>query len=221
MPLLLFLPLLTLAVGARLIQVGLSAFRARFAGSKRSRLKMFGLTAFLHLIYPLARLYGRLRYGPWRGGAIGHSLPRPRTIAIWSEHWQAPNERPRSIEATLRGYGIAVHRGGNYDRWDLEVRRGMLGGVRLLVANEDYPAGKQLLRFRIWPLCQPRVPLMTLLLVALSLWAALDRAWVACVILGTVAVLLVLRAFEECAVASAAALSALRKLDEDERDALR
>jgi O-antigen biosynthesis protein len=220
-PLLLFLPLLALAGGARLIQVCLSAFRARFTGSIRSRLKLFGLMAFLHLIHPLARLYGRLRYGPWRGGAIGHSLPRPRTIAIWSERWQAPDERPRSIEATLRGYGIAVHRGGDFDRWDMEVRRGMLGVVRLLMANEDYPAGKQLLRFRIWPLCQPGVPLVILLLVALSSWAALDRAWVACAILGVAAVLLVLRTLSECAVASAAALSALRKLDEDERDALR
>jgi hypothetical protein len=34
-------------------------------------------------------------------------------------------------------------------------------------------------------------------------------------------VLLVLGTLGECAVASAAALSALRKLDEDERDALR
>jgi len=225
-PLLLFLPLLALAVGTRLIQVGLSAFDASFASSTRSRLsrlKLFGLTAFLHLIHPLARLQGRLRHGlpAWRGGAIGHSLPRPRTIAIWSERWQAPDERPRSIEAALRGYGIAVHRGGDYDRWDLEVRRGMLGVVRLLMANEDYPAGKQLLRFRIWPLCPPSVPVLILLFVALSLWAALDRAWVACAILGGVAVLVVLRTLGECAVASAAALSALRKLDEDERDALR
>src|SRR5919112_1839133 len=37
-PMLVFLPLLALAVGARLIQVGLSAFRALFTGSKRSRL---------------------------------------------------------------------------------------------------------------------------------------------------------------------------------------
>ena len=142
-------------------------------------------------------------------------------IAIWSERWQAPDERPRSIEATLREYGIAVHRGGDYDHWDLEVRRGMLGVVRLLLANEDYPAGKQLLRFRIWPLCQPGVTLSILLLGALSLWAALDRAWVACAILGSVVVLLVLSTLGECAVASAAAISALRKLDEDERDALR
>jgi O-antigen biosynthesis protein len=222
-PMLVFLPLLALAIGARLIQVGVSAFHALFTGSKQSRLKLFGLTAFLHLIQPLARLCGSLRHGlgPWRGGTIGLSLPRPRTIAIWSERWQAPDERPRSIEATLRGYGIAVHRGGDYDRWDLEMRRGMLGVVRLLMANEDYPAGKQLLRFRIWPLCSRGVPLLTLLFVALSLWAALDLAWVACAILGGIAVLLVLGTLGECAVASAAALGALRKLDEDERDALR
>src|SRR5215212_7913419 len=93
-PMLVFLPLLALAVGARLIQVGLSAFDAPFASSARSRLsrlKLFSLTAFLHLIQPLARLYGRLRHGltAWRGDAVGRSLPRPQTIAIWSERWQA------------------------------------------------------------------------------------------------------------------------------------
>ena len=40
-------------------------------------------------------------------------------------------------------------------------------------------------------------------------------------IFGAIAVLLVLGTLGECAVASAAALGALRKLDEDERDALR
>ena len=205
-PLLLFLPLLALA-----------------KRSRDSQLKLFCVTAFLHLIHPLARLYGRLRHGlsPWRGGAIGRPLPRPRTTAFWSERWQAPDERLRSIEATLREYGLAVHRGGDYDRWDLEVRSGMLGAVRLLMANEEYPAGKQLLRFRIWPLWSAGVPLLILLFVGLSLWAALDQAWVVCAILGGVAVLLVLLTLGEYAVATAAALSALRKLDEDERDASR
>jgi O-antigen biosynthesis protein len=225
-PLLLFLPLLGLAVGARLIQVGLSSSDVSFTGSKRSRLsrlKLFYLTAFLHVIHPLARLYGHLRHGlsPWRGGATGRSLPQPRTIAIWSERWQAPDERLRSIEATLRGYGVAVHRGGDYDRWDLEVRGGMLGVVRLLMANEEYPAGKQLLRFRIWPRWPSGVPLLTLLFAALGLWAALDGAWVVCAILGAAAVLLALRALQECAVASAVALSVLEKLKEDEREPLR
>jgi hypothetical protein len=77
------------------------------------------------------------------------------------------------------------------------------------------------LRFRIWPLCPPGAPLLILLFVALSLGAALDRAWVACAVLGGVAVLVVLRTLQECAVASAAALGAIRELDEDERDALR
>jgi O-antigen biosynthesis protein len=86
-PLLLFLPLLALVAAARLTQVGLIAFRASFTGSKRSRdsqPKLFCVTAFLHLIHPLARLYGRLRHGlsPWRGGAIGRPLPRPRTTAF-------------------------------------------------------------------------------------------------------------------------------------------
>ena len=117
--------------------------------------------------------------------------------------------------------GIVVRRGGDYDRWDLEVRGGTLGAARLLMSNEDYPGGKQQLRFRIRPLCPAGVQLLTLLFVALSLWAALDQAWVACVVLGGVAGLVVLRTLKECAVASAAAIGVLRKLDEDERDVSR
>jgi O-antigen biosynthesis protein len=97
----------------------------------------------------------------------------------------------------------------------------MLGVVRLLMANEEYPAGKQLLRFRIWPRWPSGVPLLTLLFAALGLWAALDGAWVVCAILGAAAVLLALRALQECAVASAVALSVLEKLKEDEREPLR
>jgi len=93
----------------------------------------------------------------------------------------------------------------------------MLGAVRLFMANEEYPGGKQLLRFRVWPLCPPGVPLLPLLSGALSLWPALDQAWAVCAILGGVAMLLVLGTLQECAVASAATLSVLRKLEEDER----
>src|SRR5215211_5213634 len=224
-PLLFFLPLLALTAGARLVQVGLSTSRASFTGSMRSRfsqVKRFSLTAFLHLLHPLARLHGRMLHGltPWRGHhALGRSLPRLRTTTIWSERWHAAEERLQSIEAIFREHVITVHRGGNYDRWDLEMRRGMLGAVRLLMSIEEYPAGKQLLRFRTWPLCPPGIPLLTLVCIALSLWAALDRAWVACMILGAVAVLLALGTLLECAGATAATLRALRKLDEDEREA--
>jgi hypothetical protein len=71
----------------------------------------------------------------------------------------------------------------------------------MLMAIEEHGAGKQLVRFRSWPVWSFG-PLMLLLLFALlSTGAALDHAWAASFILGGVAILLALRMLEECASA--------------------
>jgi hypothetical protein len=135
---------------------------------------------------------------------------------IWSEGWNAPEKTLQSIEAALRAYGVAFRRGGNYERWDLEMRRGMHGAVRLLMANQEHEAGKkQLLIFRTWPLCSPSVLVITLLFVALTIAAALDHAWAAAIVLGGIIVLLIIHQLQQCATATAAAIGALQELRSD------
>jgi GT2 family glycosyltransferase len=155
-PLLYVLPLLVLAVAAPVIQAWLSAGEARFpaamSGPERFRLRL--LTAGLHLAQPVARLKGRLLHGltPWRRrGVRGFALPLPRTVNIWSETWQAPEEWLGEIEQRLIDSGVVVRRGGNFDGWDIEVRAGLFGSARLLHAIEEHGGGKQLARFRVWP----------------------------------------------------------------------
>src|SRR5438876_3558000 len=148
-PLLLVLPMLNFAVGASLVQASLGAAQASFTNAPRSRihwLKLRALTAFLHLLQPLARLWGRLRYHltPRRRCALGVALPRPRMSSSWGEHWQAPDTRLQSIKAALEAEGATVLTGGDYDRWDLEVQGGMLGAVRILMAVGEYGAGRRL-----------------------------------------------------------------------------
>jgi GT2 family glycosyltransferase len=219
-PLLLALPLLALVVGMSVAQAVLSAARASFMGPARSRitrLKLRSLIALLNLLQPLARLWGRLHGGltPWRHSSPGLSLPWPRTITIWSEGWKAPEETLQAIEVALRAYGAALRRGGDYDRWDLEVRRGMHGAVRLLMANQVHEAGKkQLLLFRTWPLLSPGVIVLILLFVALTIAAALNYASAAAMVLGGVAVLLTIHQLQQCAAATAAALGTLQELRE-------
>ena len=214
-PLLLALLLLALAVGAPLVQAAQSAARASFTSAPRSRvarLKLRGLTVLLHLLQPLARLYGRLRYGltPWRWrGASDLALPRARASTLWSEGWRAPAERLQSIEAALRAAGTCVRRGGDYDRWDLGVRGGILGAVRMCMATEEHGAGKQLVRFRSWPRCSAKGLVLTLLFAVLATGAALDHAWAVSAMLGVVAMLLALRTLQECATAMAAVLRVL------------
>jgi GT2 family glycosyltransferase len=225
-PLLLGFLLIALAVGASFMQAGLSATRASFASaSSRARVtlvKLYTLTAFLHLLQPLVRLRGRLRPGgaTWmRRGVRSLIAPWPRTFTIWSERWQAPDERLRSLEAALRTAGATFLRGGDYDCWDLEVRGGMLGAARTCMASEDHDWGRQLIRFRSWPRLSPKGIVPALLSAALSTGAALDHAWIACAVLGVMSLSLVLLTLQECAAATAAVFRALHTMEQKEPDA--
>lgn len=207
-PLLLTLPVLVLALGASITQACLCATRAPFppVGSLVSRLKLRALTAILHLLQPLARMRGRLRRGltPWkRRGIRAGILPWPRTVAHWNEDWQSATDRLVAIETALITHGALVQRGGAYDRWDLEVRDGPLGATRMRLVVEEHGAGRQLARLRIWPRCSTGGLALIGVFALLSGWAAADHAWTASTVLGTVALLLAVRAVSECAVAMA------------------
>jgi hypothetical protein len=220
-PLSYVLPLFMLAAGAPLVQAELSVTRACFTSAPRSRvtrLQLQVLTAFLHLLQPLARLCGRLRYGltPWRHGSPALSLPRSWTSALWTERWQEPIARLQSLEAALRTCGGVVLRGREYDRWDLEVQGGLLGAARMLMAVEDHGAGTQFVRFRSWPRFSPVAVVLTLLFALLSAEAVEDQAWTAAAMLGTITMLLMLRTLQECAGAMAAILRVLKPTQENE-----
>src|SRR5436309_7523032 len=77
-PLLLFLPMLNLTVGASLVQASLGAAQASFTNAPRlriTRLKLRALTAFLHLLQPLARLWGRHGLAPGTRRTPGVAFP--------------------------------------------------------------------------------------------------------------------------------------------------
>jgi hypothetical protein len=207
-PLLFTLPVLVLALAAPLVQAILSSAHASFSDKSRTgiqRLRPRTVTVILHILQPLARLQGRLQYGlsPWRRrGKTGFLVPRLRTYAFWSEHWQSAHQRLESLETALRSVGNVVLKGGHYDRWDLEVRGGMLGSVRLLMAIEEHGAGKQLLRLRSWPRCSGLGIALPVLFTALCIGAALDQAWVACGALGIIALTVVSCVLHECGIAA-------------------
>jgi GT2 family glycosyltransferase len=135
----------------------LSGWRAHPATPGRSRretLRRRSFTAMLFLLQPGARLAGRLRNGlsPWRRRARPRpSLPRPRTVAIWSEQWLAPQTWVERLQESLAAHGGFVRSGGPFDRWDLDLRAGALGGVKIRTVVEEHSHGRQLLRVKIWP----------------------------------------------------------------------
>ena len=215
-PLKLVVLLLLGAMLPPIAQACLSAARASFPDVRArgaAGLRRRPLTAALHLLQPLARLRGRLEEGltPWRRRGTLRPAPLwPVTTSIWSERWQAPDERLRSVEATIRAQGACVLRGDAHDRWDLEVRGGFFGAARLLVAVEEHGGGRQLVRLRSWPVVRLRGPVLALGFAVFALAAALDHAWVAAAVLGLGAFLPALRTLEQCTTGVATITQALR-----------
>jgi GT2 family glycosyltransferase len=214
-PMLFLIPALGLAVSASLVHAWLSAASASPGASPRSRAGRFrlrGLTALLHLLQPMARLSGRARGGlvPWRRrGEVALALPRRRTSGIWSECWRPLDERLGQIEAILREDGVPVLRGGDHDRWDLQVRTGPLGVARLIMGLEDHALGKQLVRLRWWPRWSSAGAWIAALFAAPATWAGFDGAWAAFALLATVLLAIGLRAFQDCAAGMGAIDQAL------------
>jgi O-antigen biosynthesis protein len=151
------LPFFAIVAGVPLIQAILGAARARFAepaSDQRDVLIRWFATAWLHWIQPFARLKGRIDHGltPWRRRSTDvRASPLSFTTTIWSEQWRARDGWLEVLQTQLQVQRAVVHRGGDFDPWDLEVRGGMFGGVRMAVAVEEHGQGRQLLRFAVRP----------------------------------------------------------------------
>jgi hypothetical protein len=159
----------------------------------------------LHLLQPLARLRGRLDHGltPWRYARRADlAWPAPRTWTVWTMRRREPYEWVAAIRDGLRRTGIAVTAAGAWDTWDLQVRGGALGGVRVALVYEEHGNGRQLVRLRAWP----RVKLAAWLLggcVVGELLAVATGAVVAEFVFAVGAALVALRALIDCGAASA------------------
>ena len=204
-PLLLAAPLFVLAMTASLIQAGFAAAKSIPQNQPpMRRLIARTLTGYLHLIQPLARLVGRMRHGvgPWnRGGFLTSPVSLTHRQQIWSEEQRSLHDRLVEIEMALTHEGAAVKRGGDFDRWDLEVYGGLFGSIRAIALLEEHAAGKQLLRLRAWPWVP--IPVISLLVIlgGLAGLAAYDKALLASFVLAFGAIYIALMARAEHAQA--------------------
>jgi GT2 family glycosyltransferase len=221
-PLRLCLALAALAGATTVVQSARGAAGASLAPVGRAeRLRRRWTTALLYLIQPAARLCGRLICGltPWRRQMPpSFALPVGRSWKIWSEMWQPPEERLRSIEALLKEQRVPMRRGGAYDDWDLEIRGGFFACVRTRLGIEEYPRGRQYLRFRAWPCFSKRACLVAILPVGLSTCAALQHSSAAAVVLGVLAGLLILRACRDCGAAMSCLNTTFQRYDDAVRE---
>jgi hypothetical protein len=135
-----------------------------------------------------------------------------RRLAVWSESWRAPEARLLALVQRLRERGAAVRRGGDFDRWDLEIRGGLLGGARLAMLVEEHGAGRQLARLRAWSRVAPAAAAVAGTFAALAVAAAAGGAATAAAALGLAAVALVARALVEAGAAVGAVAEAWSNL---------
>jgi GT2 family glycosyltransferase len=221
--LVLALPLFLAAAGATIWQSILSSAEAVFPShptARFTRFKLSLLTAFLHLCQPLARLCGRVRHGliAWRMHVPAVLfLPFGKRTTLWSEQWRAPEHVLERVAQNLRTQRAVLLVGGDFDRWDLEVRGGMLGAGRVFMTTEEHGAGKQLFRFKYWPHFFWEAIAAILIFTALAVGAALDKFWLAYDILAVIALFLLGRTILEAGAATAAIERAVQDALKDQR----
>jgi len=180
-PLLNLWPLLITALALPVAQAAISARDAKFTSAQETvaqRAKLYSLTFAMHLLQPLARLRGRLIHGlrPWRIRGCESNAAVYQRVTVWCERWRDPVGLIRSICEHLRKRDCIVQCGQDYDDWDIEVRCGMLGTLRVRTASEDHERGAQLFRFKTWSHVYPLTYVGAALLTATAIGSAVDGA---------------------------------------------
>jgi GT2 family glycosyltransferase len=218
MPLLFAWLLMLFAICIPITQALISAFHAEYPTRPQTlfeHIKLYIITTILFLAQPLARLSGRLRYRltPWRRhGLPQFGFPRIHKSTIWSERWESQENRLEFLEQNLLERGAVVTRGGSFDRWDIEVRGGLFGLLRIGMAIEEHSGGKQLIRFHSRPYFRLHAILWMLLSSLSALAAFFNQSWLVAGILGLCTLSLLLCALNDCGSAMGSYLSALKGL---------
>jgi glycosyltransferase involved in cell wall biosynthesis len=170
-----------LAVVVIVAQAALSAHKNQALQPAQSRPGWATLlTIGLHLVQPVARLYGRLKHGltPWRkkgaGAQFRFFFAFSNVFTRWSETWHAPEEWLTLVEEGLTTMNTRVKRGGDFEEWDIEARNGLFAYGRALLLVEEHGGGKQLLRLRCWSNFYSNSLIALGLLLTLSGFAAFE-----------------------------------------------
>lgn len=126
-----------------------------------------------------------------------------------------PQQRLRCLELRFKEAGARVRRGGDYDRWDIEVDVGTIVRARLLMGVEEHGAGAQLIRLRLFMRCWVPVSVLGAILGVLAFAAGFNHAASAAYALAGPVVALGARLLWEAALAVGAVTEAFEQADGD------
>ena len=182
-PLLWLLPIFAVTILVVLVQAFISTKKNTALQPRQMKsVKYISCIILLHLLQPMARLYGRFNHGltPWRKKGAAVQLRflfnlRPRAFAHWSELWHSIEDRLSGIEKKLTQLRSRVKRGGDFDQWDIQVSNGLFARSRGLLTIEEHGGGKQMLRFKCRAGFSATAIFITVLLAGISLYAVLDN----------------------------------------------
>jgi hypothetical protein len=128
-------------------------------------------------------------------------MPRIRLVEVWSERADFVHGWLERVEGRLRADRAVVTSGGEFDRWDLTARTGLLGRARLRMGLEEHGEGRQLARFRVWPLPSRGGSVAAVVMLVLALGAAYDGSWGVAVVLALGGALVAAALLRDCAIA--------------------
>jgi GT2 family glycosyltransferase len=179
-PLLWMWPLFIISILLVVFQAAISASKnSSLKDAKKKNYKYKLMIIGLHLLQPVARLWGRFKHGltPWRNrGIAANEVFRfvfgNHIFNYWSAKWKSAEDWLTAIEDNLIASKTRVKRGGDFDDWDILVRNGLFISGRGLLAIEEHGAGQQQLRFRCNTSCSLLGYVLTGSLGILSLIAA-------------------------------------------------
>lgn len=204
-PLLWFFAFFAISIGIVVMQACISAKRnSSLQAEHKKNIKYISLIIVLHLVQPVARLYGRLTNGltPWRTKGAGSDFrfifnKKQRVFSLWYEEWQDAESWLIKIEKNLVNLRSRIKRGGDFDNWDLQVNNGFFAKGHGLLTIEEHGGGKQYLRLKCKAIFTPVAYSITIFLAGLCLWAAWDHEFVASCIFGFFLTLAIFRSFYE------------------------
>ena len=183
-PLLWIFPFFVSAIVIVFVQAVVSAYQnTSLPNRKKSHPKYILLITALHIIQPMARLYGRLKHGltPWRKMTADVKLKLNLAIQtadfnFWSEKWRSQEEWLSEIENNLVALKARTKRGGDFDRWDLQTRNGISSVSKAIFVIEEHGANKQFVKMKTWTRPTGTFILSFGFFTVLAVFAALDKA---------------------------------------------
>ena len=191
-PLLWSFAVFAISIGIVIMQACISAkTNSSLQVEHKKNIKYISLIILLHLVQPVARLYGRFTNGltPWRRKGAGSDFrfifnKNQPVFSLWSEEWVDAESWLIKIEKNLVNLRSRIKRGGDFDNWDLQVNNGLFAKGRGLLTIEEHGGGKQYLRLKCKAIFTPVAFIVSFLLAGLCLWSALDQQFIVSGIFG-------------------------------------